>query len=316
MAEHFSRMTSRQLSVSVSVPATSANLGPGFDALGLALDITNRLTLRASEEDELEVLGEGRAQLLGQASTIAHDSARRVLRELKLEIPGFHLAMENAIPLARGLGSSSAAIVAGLVAGNAWARAARGRGLENRDLLRLANEIEGHPDNVAPALLGGLVVSAVSSSGEVRAVQLPVREFPGFAVFIPTMELTTHHARAVLPSNLSLGDAVFNLSRSSLLVAALASGELDVLPEALLDRLHQNQRAALIPGFAELIAWAPGAGAYGATLSGAGPTILYWLPPELDVLTFCESLHKEVEILGLAGQVRAVRAVETGAQID
>lgn len=309
-------MSASSLSVSVRVPATSANLGPGFDALGLALDLFNTLSLSSCDKDSLSVRGEGEGELAGVATTIAHDAAHRVLRALSCDAPGVHLQMHNNIPLARGLGSSSAAIVGGMLAANEWARGAHGKALSARELLQMATAIEGHPDNVAPALMGGLVAAACEHTGDklnVAAVRVPVKTWPQFAVWIPDAKLSTHQARGVLSANVSRADAIYNLSRAALLVAALAAGDFDALGEALKDKLHQAQRAPLVPGFDAIVAAATNAGALGATLSGAGPTILAWIAPGADadaVRTHMEAAAKSSHV---AGRALLLRASEAGA---
>lgn len=275
--------------VTVRVPATSANLGPGFDALGLAFALYNEVSLEVSDKNQTHAEGEGADLLTGAEDTIVHQAALRVFGQLKIPASGVTLTLQNRIPLARGLGSSSAAIVGGLVAANEWCQREHGHSLHSYQLLQLANEIEGHPDNVAPALLGGLVVSAVNSVGRVQYVQLPVRKYPRFLVFIPDTELSTHQARSVLPAMVSMKDAVFNLSRAALLISSLTTEEWSVLPEALQDRLHQQQRGALIPAFGALSGVAREAGAIGATISGAGPTILFWLPDADEVAVTVQS---------------------------
>ena len=272
------------------VPATSANLGPGFDALGLALDLFNTLTLTAAERDQTAAKGEGAAQLSALQTTIAHDGAHRVLRALNCDVPGVALQMHNAIPLARGLGSSSAAIVGGMLAANEWARRTHNCALSPRELVEMATAIEGHPDNVAPALMGGLVAAAVGEMG-VAAVRVPINTWPGFAVWIPDAQLSTQTARGVLPDRVSRADAIYNLSRAALLVAALSTGDWPALAEALNDRLHQAQRAPLVPAFDEITRAAREAGALGATLSGAGPTILSWSAPDADLAQICAAMR-------------------------
>ena len=296
------------------VPATSANLGPGFDALGLALDLFNTLALAPAPTDSLSAAGEGAAQLAGQSTTIAHDAAHQVLRALGCDVNGVHLEMHNAIPLARGLGSSSAAIVGGMLAANGWARRETGNFLSPRELLEMATQIEGHPDNVAPALMGGLVAAARGESG-VAAVRVEVKVWPQFVAWIPDAELSTSRARAVLPDRVSRADAIYNLSRAALLVAALSAGHWDVLGEALNDRLHQNQRAPLVPGFAEISAAAREAGAAGATLSGAGPTILAWIAPASDADKVKGAMEGAAHSAGVAGRALVLKASESGAAI-
>ena len=304
------------LTVSVRVPATSANLGPGFDALGLALDLFNTLSLSASAHDGLCATGEGAAELANYSTTIAHDAAHRVLRALGCDVAGVHLQMHNAIPLARGLGSSSAAIVGGLLAANAWAQLAHGKCLSPRQLLETATQIEGHPDNVAPALMGGLVAAACEQTGEqlaVAAVRVPVKAWPQFAVWIPDAELSTNKARGVLPDNVSRADAIYNLSRSALLIAALTVGDFSAMREALKDRLHQNQRAPLVPGFDAIVGAATHAGALGATLSGAGPTILAWSAPDADAEIVRRAMETASRSSHVAGRALLLRVSEAGA---
>jgi homoserine kinase len=298
-------------SVCVEVPASSANLGPGFDCLGLALGLWNRLELRLAARDELELSGEGESQLKGQTTSLAHRAARIVWEELELETTGFAISMHSAVPLARGLGSSSAAIVGGLFAANEWARGHRGAALSSARLLDLATRIEGHPDNVAPALLGGFTVCAMREDGRVFAVSPRVPVAPRFVVWIPEVELSTEKARAALPSVYSRADCMFNLSRSALLVAALTTGDFEALGESLRDRVHQDFRAPLVPGWNELNEAARELGALGTTLSGAGPTILFWLAPSHDGATFVSSIEGAARAHGLAG--RALELAAAGA---
>lgn len=300
--------------VSVEVPATSANLGPGFDCLGVSLGLWNRLELRPAARDELFAQGEGEAQLQGRTISLAHEAARLAWDELGLEPRGFAISMRNAIPFARGLGSSSAAIVGGLFAANEWARLHRGAALSSAQLLDLATRIEGHPDNVAPALLGGFTVCATREDGRTFALTPPVAAAPRFVLWIPSSELSTQRARAALPPVYLRADCVFNLSRSALLVAALTTGDFVALGESLRDRVHQDFRAPLVPGWLELGEAAREAGALGTTLSGAGPTILFWLSPENDGAAFAHSIEKAARTHGLEGRVLEL-PVAGGARI-
>lgn len=302
-------------SVTVRVPATSANLGPGFDALGLALQLYNEVTLEVAERDSTVAIGEGAEDLKGVATTIAHTSAREVFGALRLGQPNFQLKLDNSIPLARGLGSSSAAIVGGLLAANEWCRLDRGRSLQLADLLRLANQIEGHPDNVAPALMGGCVSALVDDAGSAHAVKLPLPKTPKFLVYIPGEALETKKARAVLPDSYSKADAIFNLSRSAYLMAALASGDWTGLPEALRDRIHQEQRAPIIPAFKPLAEVAGNFGALGTTISGAGPTILFWLKDQETASTVEEALTDYIADQVWTGRLLALEMDDRGAQV-
>ena len=286
------------MSVRVRVPASSANLGPGFDALGLALNIYNYVTLeesgslgsssQGSNSVSVRVSGEGENTLVGDEENIAVIAVRHLWRWAGYEAADtmpICLSLENNIPLSRGLGSSAAARVGALVAANEWARRAGKRAASRAELVSLATQLEGHPDNVAAALLGGLVASTKTEGDEIGALALPlhVEKFPRLLVFIPDSELATSAARGVLPDAIFLADATFNISRTALLMAALAGGRWDVLGEALHDRLHQEHRSQLMTGFLPMLGAAREAGAYGATLSGAGPTVLAWLPHDDDI---------------------------------
>ena len=276
--------------VRVQVPASSANLGPGFDTLGLALNLYNYVTISESNtgEDEVIATGEGADVLSGDKANIALKAARLLLQWSEAPPVPLRLTLENHIPLARGLGSSSAARVGALVAANEWAQTIGGKACSQEELLTLATQLEGHPDNVAAALLGGLVVSTTRETDagitDAVAVRMPVERFPAFVVFIPDTELATKSARAVLPDAVFRADAVFNVARTGLLLSVLATQRWELLGEALRDRLHQDHRAALMPGFAATLQAAHKFGAYGATLSGAGPTILAWLPRDENII--------------------------------
>ncbi len=281
-------------SVRVRVPATSANLGPGFDSLGLALQLHSFIGIRQrrdSDGSQSVVTGGFATNVPLDESNICYRAALKLLRHVGAPQQDFVLEAENNIPLSRGLGSSSAARVGSLVAANEWARQNGWNTASNDEILTLATELEGHPDNAAAALLGGLVVSAVAQSysdapasasthGEALAARLPVPQFPQFLVWVPHEELATKKARAALRDSYSRADAVFNVSRASLLLAALSTGRFDLLRQALHDRLHQPYRAPLIPGYDDVVQSAMNAGALGATLSGAGSSVLLWLSPQ------------------------------------
>ena len=257
------------MSIGVRVPATSANLGPGFDVLGLALGLYNEIVYEEADRVSVTVEGEGAGRLdtgagnvVARAALMAHEAAGR-------PFTGAAIQCVNRIPTARGLGSSAAAWVGGLVAANATL----GSPLDRAAVLALACRAEGHPDNVAAALLGGLTVSCVSGD-RVSAVSLPVPADLGWVVLVPRIECATREARAVLPDTVTRADAVFNLQRMGLLLAALASGRVDVLGVAMEDRLHQPQRQALFPWMEAVRRAALDAGALGCVLSGAGPSLL------------------------------------------
>jgi homoserine kinase len=256
--------------VRVRVPASTTNLGPGFDTLGLALALHNRIGLELSRGPvRVEISGEGAGVLETDERNLAYRAAQRLYRELGRETPGLRVRLENAIPVSRGLGSSSTAIVGGLLAANALA----GEPLDREALLRLAVEMEGHPDNVTPALLGGFQVTSLTPEGLIH-LRIPTPAGLRAVVCIPDLAVSTAEARAVLPAQYSRDDAVFNLGRVALLVAGLLTGQTDVLRPSMEDRIHQPYRARLVPGFEAAVRAALEAGAAGACLSGSGSTIL------------------------------------------
>lgn len=253
--------------VQIRVPATSANLGPGFDALGLALDLYNELTVE--EADGLDFSVQEGPPAPADEQNLVYKSARYLYDLCGRPMHGLRLRQVNRIPMARGLGSSSACIIGGLVGANELL----GRPLPDDELLKLACALEGHPDNVAPALLGGLV-AAVMEGGQVYYHKQPLRSDLMFAAFIPDFELRTSAARAVLPREVPRQDAVYNLSRAALLALSLSGGDYQNLRAAVGDRLHQPYRMGLIAGAPEVFGLAQRLGAYAVYLSGAGPTLM------------------------------------------
>jgi homoserine kinase len=256
--------------VHVRVPATSANLGPGFDALGLALALYNEVEAHEADVITVEVEGQGAGQLPATGDNVVARGVRLAYEAAGRPFKGVALRCVNRVPTARGLGSSAAAWVGGLVAGNALC----GGALSREALLALATRAEGHPDNVAAALLGGLTVSCVGTDGAVTAVALPVPPRITWVALIPETPGSTAEARAVLPPSVPRADAVFNVQRVALLLAALQSGRTDALGPALDDRLHQPYRLALFPWMPGVVEAARRAGALGCVLSGAGPALL------------------------------------------
>jgi len=255
--------------VTVSVPASTSNLGPGFDCLGLALALRNELTLSLVEGKgpaSVEILGEGAGTLPRGELNLLVRAARRVLPRQMTGRLVFRCV--NRIPLARGLGSSAATIVAGLWAGAHLLKSSRG----NNELERLAVDLEGHPDNVAPCVHGGLTASLMEN-GRLHVERLRLHRSLSAVVCIPAFELSTRKARAALPKKVPMADAVFNAARAALLVRALENGRVENLAGLMDDRLHQPYRARLIPGLREALAAALKAGAAGAALSGSGPSV-------------------------------------------
>lgn len=256
--------------VTVRVPASTTNLGPGFDALGLALQRYNRLRVELSKGPvRIEVQGEGEGLLEAGADNLVYRAMGRLYDEVGQPHPSVRIRLENSIPVSRGMGSSSTAIVGGLVAANALL----GEPLTREQVLALAVELEGHPDNVTPALLGGFQVTSLTEEGLIH-LRIPTPSGLRAVVCVPEAAVSTAAARQVLPPHYSRADAVFNIGRVSLLVAALLTGKTEVLRAAMQDRIHQPYRAALIPGFDAAIQGALEAGAVGACLSGSGSTML------------------------------------------
>lgn len=256
--------------VTVSVPASTSNLGPGFDALGLALELRNEITVTIGDhgaEPLVIVEGEGLGQLSGGGENLVARAVSTVLAGRRLG--GLTIRCVNKIPLARGLGSSAAAAVGGLAAANELI----GRPLSLQQLFEYASVLDGHPDNAAAAVFGGLA-ACLREGKETRAYKLQTHPDLRAVVCVPELQLKTADARAILPQDVSRDAAVYNVARAALLSAALSDGHWDRLGPAMDDRLHQPYRASLIPGFAAVLTAARGAGARGACLSGAGSSIL------------------------------------------
>lgn len=253
----------------VRVPASSANLGPGFDALGMALEVY--LTCRFEAADRLSIRATGRdAEIISTSEdNLIWQTALQVAKDVGGVLPPVTLIIENDIPIGKGLGSSAAALTAGVVMADHlldlhW---------KPLRILDEAARIEGHPDNVAACVLGSIVASAMDSGGVARAVRLELPSRYGVGVVVPDFILPTSEARAVLPDSYSRADTVFNVQRSALLIGALTTGTTSAFPAALEDRLHQPYRAKLVPGLDEMVRLrAPGL--LGCVLSGAGPSVL------------------------------------------
>jgi len=251
------------------VPASSANLGPGFDSLGLALGIYLECRFRAAERLTISVSGRDTELIPASADNLIWQTALAVAQDVGSALPPVEIEISNDIPIGKGLGSSAAALTAGVVIadhllGLRWKRPR---------ILDEAAKIEGHPDNVAACVLGSIVASAIDSGGVARSIRLELPAHFGLAVVVPDFILPTSKARAALPTTYSREDAVFNVQRASLLIAAMATGTTSAFPVALEDRFHQPYRCPLVPGLAEALRLrAPGL--LGCVLSGAGPSVL------------------------------------------
>jgi homoserine kinase len=303
---------SRQASFEVRVPASTANLGAGFDCLGLALEMY--LSVRAS------LLAQPGARTLARSRGVRGTSAlpsdpdqnliframRHTAEREKFDLPRVRIAVQNEIPVAGGLGSSAAATVAGIALGFL----VTGRAIQKDAVLRYATEMEGHPDNVAAALLGGLVVSFTRSDGSVVAVRKRWPKVIRVIVVTPNLMLETKKSRAVLPQTVSRADAVHNLQRSALFVAALEDRRYDLLWDAMQDRLHQAARQSLIPGLADVLALPRMPGLLGVALSGAGPSVVALATERFDEIG--KTVARCFERHGLEPTIQNLEAAQEG----
>ncbi|MBE6732180.1 MAG: homoserine kinase [Ruminococcaceae bacterium] len=293
--------------IRIDVPATSANLGAGFDSLGIALTMHNRVWME--EWDEIDIKSVDSTAIPTDESNLIYWAADHLYKICGKSLPGLKLRQENNIPMARGLGSSSACIVAGILGANRLL----GSPLSQTELINLAAKIEGHPDNTSPAISGGLVASAIEGE-RVYSVSVPVSEKIAFAVMIPPFELKTEEARRVLPKMYSREDAVYNLSRSGLMTASLFSGNLENLRVAVQDKIHQPYRSPLIENCDTVFRMSYEMGSLGTYISGAGPTIISMI--DACDKTFCENIASHLEKRGINGwRVEIMKADPHGAKI-
>ncbi len=296
------------MKIIIRAPATSANLGPGFDTLGLALDLWNETTITSEKEFSVQVTGEGAGRLASGKNNLLVRAAQRVAERVGKSLPPFHAECVNRIPLSSGMGSSSAAILTGLLAGNAL--------LENpfsrEEILNLACEMEGHPDNVAPAMMGGLVVSTVED-GKVIARKILVEVNVHVTIVLPNFYLPTKQARAALPKKVSMRNAIHNISRTALIVEAFRNGDLDLLGKVMTDKLHQPYRLKLIPGAASAMEAAKEAGASAVALSGAGPSVIAFSTGEAGI---GESMKRAFEAAGVEARIFRLGVASRGAEIQ
>ncbi|MEW5990698.1 MAG: homoserine kinase [Chloroflexota bacterium] len=294
--------------VAVEVPATTANLGAGYDCLAMALELTNRIGLEVRSWGrgaiELSVEGEGAGELPADSRNRFVQGVEAAIREARGSLPdgaSWRIEMVNRIPLARGLGSSAAATVGGLLAANSLL----GDALSTADLLRLATAIEGHPDNAAAVLLGGFVASAAVGDA-VEAIRFDVPRGIRAVVFVPDLRLSTAEMRKVLPARVPREDAVANLGRVAVGVAGLATGRRDILGVLTQDRLHERYRASAYPQLPRMIDDARSAGALGACLSGAGSSIVAFTDTVSGVARIESAFRAAAADTDLPGRVEVV----------
>lgn len=268
------------MKIKIQVPATTANCGAGFDTFGIACTLYNYFTLEeiSGTENLVEILGEGSTILGNDDNNYVLVAIKKIFSEAKKTMPYFKLIMENNIPLARGLGSSSSAIVAGLIAGNHFL----GNIFSKEDILNFANDLEGHPDNVAPAIYGGITISYLQDNSGAGKVNLNIPKDLQLIAVVPEFSLATKLAREALPVAVPYEDVIFNLGRVSLLTASFEQNNLELLRVALDDKIHQPYRSHLIPSMSEVFKIALEKGAYGTVISGAGSTLMAFANKTID----------------------------------
>lgn len=301
------------MKIHVKVPATTANLGPGFDALGLALNLWNEAEFTCTNADVITVTisGEGEGKLpenqensIAKAALMIYDLAGKFC-------PGLQIECVNRIPLGSGMGSSSAALLTGMLGANGLL----GNPFSNEEILKLAIETEGHPDNVAPAMLGGLVASIVHGE-RVFSMRLPAKANHGSihaTVVLPDFDFPTSHARSLLPNEVRRSDAIFNISRGVLVTEALRTGNMELLGIAMKDTLHQPYRLPLIPGAIDALKAGKDAGAAAVALSGAGPSLIAFSPKEDPAIG--AAMQATFEAAGLGARIFELGTSYEGAEV-
>jgi homoserine kinase len=296
-------------STTVSIPATTANLGPGFDCLGLALDLRNRIIFEEIPDGlTVSIVGEGQDTIPGDGSNLVVRAAERYFRLVGRWPTGLAVRMENQIPVSSGLGSSAAAALGGLLAADGLVAGK----LSPDKLLSLATEIEGHPDNVVPAFYGGLTLINSDASGLfVERIAVPEMKL---VTVLPEFNLSTTEARAALPKIVPMDDAIFNASHLGLLIWALAEGDYEKLTIAMQDRLHQPYRVPLIPGMQDAFAAAREAGASAVALSGAGPGAIALARDRHEAIA--KAMIGAFAGAGLASRQWILRVDRMGSQVD
>ena len=293
--------------ITVTAPATTANLGPGFDCLGMALDVWNTVTFTTGESG-FSIAGQGSDDLpTGQGNLISSAFSVPFARMGK-PVAQVRIVCQNRIPVGRGLGSSSAAVVAGVLAGNELC----GSPFSQEELLGMAADVEGHPDNVASAILGGLQI-VVNGSDGIVASSVPLPRALDAVLFVPEQPVITEEARSLLPPEVDRDDAVFNIGRVGLLINALATGDLSLLRTATEDRLHQHEREKVFPAMKNILRAALDAGALGAFLSGSGSSVLAFANSRR--MTIGYEMAEAASKSGVAGEFRVTRPSTEGARL-
>ncbi len=299
---------------SVKVPASTSNLGPGFDALGLAMDLYNTYSfeLLESTEGEFEYSTNlAKGQVPDSKENLLYRAFEYLFKKNNQAIPSVKVHFEAGIPTSGGFGSSSTAIVAGLYAANKIL----GNKYDQHQILKIGTQLDGHPDNICPAILGGLV-TCVYADQQLSYIKLDWDHELFFVVVVPDFKVPTAKARSVLPAKVEFGDAVFNLGYSSLLIAALADKNTEVLKKCFKDRLHQKYRASLVPGMRYVLDMGNEAGAIGTMLSGAGSALIAVVDGTAKAETVASAMQTAWLQSGVKSEYMFLHAVDTGAVID
>jgi homoserine kinase len=305
------------ISVAVLTPATSANLGPGFDTLGLALQLYNRFDVELAEGDpqspQIDVQGALGSGLSTGPDNLFFQAFTLLFQRKQVDLPAVKIRMNINVPPGCGLGSSATAVVGGLVAANELLRM-QGLAVQKEELLAPAVEAEAgnHPDNVAPALLGGLVATT-KMGGEIRAVKTRFPDALKAIIFTPSFPMDTITGRKLLPANYSRADVTFNTGRVALFLTALQTGRYELIGEAMQDRLHQPYRQALFPAMPDIIQTALDAGAHGASLSGGGSSLIALASSNFHPIL--RAMRETARSLGVEGTGMILRADQVGARV-
>ncbi len=311
----------------VKVPASTSNLGPGFDSLGLALGLYNHYSFDLDNDSKLEASAQKDPSALIYSSNLSEEhveynkenlvyrSFDYLFKKEKLKTPPVKIHLEAAIPVTGGFGSSSTAIVAGLMAAARIIEHNGGAHYSQARLLKIGTQLDGHPDNITPAIIGGFIV-CVYADQELNYIKLPWNQDLFFVTISPNFKTPTAQARAILPAKVNYQDAIFNIGYSSLLVAAVASKNTEVLKKTFKDKLHQANRATLVPGMQYVLDTGLEAGAVGTMLSGAGSTLIAVVDSQSNAETVANAMQTAwLQSAGIKAEYRFLRAVDEGAEI-
>lgn len=293
--------------IKVKVPATTANMGPGFDSIGMALGMYNIVYAEEIKEGLEIIIQDGNPNIPIDETNLIYETICFFYKTIGKEVPGLRIVQQDNIPHTRGLGSSAACIVAGLHIANALSHSF----FSKEELVQMAAQLEGHPDNTTPALLGGMTIGAMNEH-DMKYVKVKIPENLHFAVMIPEFILSTKVAREVLPQQVSLQDAIFNASRAALLTASMMTGDVDNLVIAMQDCLHEPYRGKFIPHMEEIFQKAIEFGAKGTFLSGAGPTLIGVVK---NVVSFRRQMVNYLDTLENKWQVQMLQVDNEGAKV-